>query len=500
MGDLILAIDQGTTGTRAVVYDVQLRPLCISYREHRQYCPRPGWCEHDCQEIFDNLLAVTDDVLDRVEALGYAAEDVVCAGMANQGETCTAWRKSDGTPLCRALVWHCRRADPITARLREDEAFCRQVRQTTGLPVSTYYSAVKYRWMLEQVPAVREAQAQGDLCLGTLDSWLIYRLTQGRLFVTDCVTASRTMLCDLRTLQWDGALVRRLGLEESLLAEIRPNDGFFGFLSTPRRPRLRIPLTGCIVDQQGALLGEGCFRSGQAKLTYGTGCFLLANTGASPLTGGGSASPTPAWRLGDETAYAADLAVFTAGSSLQWLRDRLQIIDDFSQIDAMAQSLPGNEGVYFVPAFSGLAGPHPDETARGTLLGLTLESGRAHVVRAAMEAIAFQAADLVDALEAETGRRFSPLRADGGISRSAFLLQMQSDLLDRPLLVSSDREATARGTAMLAGLGAGLFKDLEELEDLCPVSRTYTPAMDAAARQTLRAQWSRAVERAGHWA
>ncbi|MDL2234600.1 glycerol kinase GlpK [Christensenellaceae bacterium OttesenSCG-928-L17] len=494
--ETILAIDQGTTGTRAILYDLQFNTIAQSYLAHVQHTPHPGWCEHDAMELYHNTL----EVIDKALQLGTAKHPnlkVLCAGIANQGETVAAWSKKTGEPLCRAIVWHCQRTADIVDALKKDVSLCEYIHQTTGLMANSYFSAPKYRWLLENIPAVATASREGDLCLGTLDSWLIYKLTGGQQFVTDCATASRTMLCNIHTLDWDETLLDAFGLRREYLARILPNTAHYGEIALPHLPV--IPLTASIVDQQGALFGQKCFTPGTLKATYGTGCFVLMNTGDRAYFTDNGLLTTLAWNVGGNIQYALDGGIHFAGSTLQWLRDNLCIIDDYNDMDALAASLDESGGVYFVPAFSGLSVPYWDQTARGMIIGLTMNSTRAHIVRAALEAIAYQMWDLLTLMEETTDMHIHEVRVDGGVTRSHFLMQTQSDILQRSVRVNKHYEATARGVAMLAGLGANIYTGPEAFGLLHENTQSFSPIQSPEVVAQKLNGWKTAVSRCMHW-
>ena len=496
----ILAIDQGTTGTRAVVFDEKLNQRWSSYMEHRQISPQPGWTEHDPMEILENTCTVIRQVLEQAQDAGVRLEQIVCAGMANQGETTVAWDRITGEPLSNAVVWHCTRSSQIAQRLQAVPGFDALVRERTGLMIDSYFSATKMVWLRENVPAVRQALEEGRALFGTLDSWLIWKLTQRQSYVTDAATASRTMLFNIHTMDWDDDILAQLELSRSTLPQVLNNCAAFGTAKIPLDGGVfELPILGSIVDQQGALFGQFCFDAGMIKATYGTGCFVLMNTGDKPVYSQHGLLTSVGWQLADRKCYVLDGAIYMAGAVMQWLRDKLGLIEQYSDLDRNALSLPDNGGVYFVTAFSGLSAPIWDPNARGTIVGMTTNTTRAHVVRAALESVAYQVKQLLDCFQSDTRLPLQLLRADGGITRSMFLMQFQADLLDLPVTLMRSCEATAKGVAMLAGLQAGIFSGLGELSQLQETDRIYRPDLSVERRSQLLRDWSCAVERARGW-
>ncbi len=510
MGDrVILAIDQGTTGTTVLAIDRDGQVRGRGYREIAQHFPQPGWVEHDAAEIWQGTLEVIGAAL---SSGGLTGSDVAAIGITNQRETVVIWDRATGAPIARAIVWQCRRTAPDCDRLRAGghEAL---FRERTGLVLDAYFSGTKAAWLLDHVPGARERAERGELALGTIDTWLIWNLTGGRAHVTDPSNASRTLLFDLHRLQWDAELCRIVGVPSAILPRIKNNAGEFGRTVAQGPLPAGIPIAGAAGDQQAALFGQACFGRGEAKNTYGTGCFLLVNTGDRPVSSRHGLLSTVAWRLGNEVTYALEGSVFVAGAAIQWLRDQLGIITCAEESEALARSVPDNGGVYLVPAFVGLGAPYWDPYARGTLVGLTRGSSKAHVVRAALEAIAYQTSDLASGMaddlavgfagESNVGQGLlaglSSLKTDGGAAANDFLMQFQADVLGMPLVRGTLVESTARGAAWLAGLGSGFWDGLDAL----PADRssvTFTPTLGEAERQRLLASWARAVERSRNWA
>jgi glycerol kinase len=498
----VLALDQGTTGSTALVVDDQGEVRARGYRELPQYFPRPGWVEHDPEEIWQTQLAAAEAALD---AAGVGFREVAAIGIANQRETTLLWERATGRPVHRAIVWQCRRSAPLCERMRAD-GLEPLVRERTGLVCDAYFSGTKLAWLLDADPSLRARAARGELAFGTVDSWLLWKLTGGRVHATDPSNASRTLCLDIRGLRWDPELTGYLRVPPEVFPAIRPSSGVFGETAAAGALPAGLPVAGIAGDQQAALFGQGAVHPGDAKNTYGTGCFLLLHTGARPVASAGGLLTTVAWSLppagggAPEVAYALEGAIFVAGAAVQWLRDGLGLIATAAESGPLAASVPDAGGVYLVPAFVGLGAPYWDMYARGALLGLTRGTTRAHVVRAALEAIAYQTRDVLQVMATDAGRRPSELRVDGGATENDFLCQFQADVLDLPVLRPRVRETTALGAAYLAGLGVGLWRDVETLRQLWRLDRAFRPAMPAARRDALYAGWQRAVSRARDWA
>ncbi len=494
----LAAIDQGTTGTRCILFDLEGRAAASAYREHEQILPRPGWVEHDPIEIRERV----DEVVFEARRAAPAGQ-VLAVGITNQRETVVAWDASDGQPLSNAIVWQdTRTADECRAAI--ERGWEEDVRRRTGLPISTYFSATKMRWLLDHVPRVHPLAHSGRLRLGTVDSWLVWNLTGGAAggaHVTDPTNASRTLLCGLETLEWDPVLLERFGVPASALAAIRPSIARepYGFTSKDGPFGERVPVCGVLGDQQAALFGQACFAPGEAKNTYGTGSFLLEHVGDRPPASAHGLLATAAGSEPGGRAYALEGSVAVSGSAVQWLRDNLGVIREAADTEAIASSVPDTGGVYFVPAFSGLFAPHWDMRARGVIVGLTRFANRAHLVRATLEAIAFQSREVVEAMAEDGGRPLSALKADGGASVNDFLMQFQADVLGIPVVRPVVRETTALGAAYAAGLAVGAFDSTDSLRRLWRAERTFEPAWSEDRRETAYRGWKRAVERTREW-
>ena len=493
MPDYILALDQGTTSSRAILFDREGNVRASASQEFHQHYPQPGWVEHDAEEIWQSQLAVTRRVL--VES-GARAQDVAAIGITNQRETVVLWDRKTSQPLHRAIVWQCRRTAGMCDRIRQ-AGFDRTLREKTGLVTDAYFSGTKIAWMLENVPEARERAERGELACGTIDAWLIWKLTRGRVHATDYSNASRTLLFNLHTLAWDKEILDYFRIPSSLLPEARSSSEVLGETELFGS---RVPIAGAAGDQQASLFGHQCFHRGGVKNTYGTGCFLLMNAGNEiPRSNSGLLS-TVGWARKGQTVYALEGSVFIAGAAIQWLRDEMGLLKSAAESEAMALGVPDTGGVYLVPAFVGLGAPHWDAYARGTIVGITRGTSRNHFVRAALESIAYQTRAVMDSMTGDSGLRPEVLRVDGGAARNNFLCQFQADILGIPVERPETTESTALGAAYLAGLATGFWKNEEELKPQLKIGRRFEPAMDAARREELYAGWQRAVERAKGWA
>ena len=486
----ILAIDQGTTSSRAIVFDAAARPVATAQREFPQHYPQPGWVEHDPEDIWRDVLATAREAIDRS---GVGPAGIAAIGITNQRETVVVWDRASGKPVHPAIVWQDRRTADHCAQLRAD-GYEPLVRERTGLLLDPYFSATKLAWILDNVAGAREGAERGELAFGTIDCFLLWRLTGGKVHATDAANASRTLLYDIRRQCWDEELLKLLQIPEPLLPQVRDNSGLFG-ATAPGLFETSIPIAGMAGDQQAALFGQACFQRGMAKSTYGTGCFMLLNTGAEALTSQNRLLTTAAWRLNGAMTYALEGSIFVAGAAIKWLRDGIGVIKDAAQTGDMAAQVPGSHGVYMVPAFVGLGAPYWDPDARGLICGLTLGSTAAHLARAALEAVAFQTRDLTSAMSADGAGRAAALRVDGGMSANDWLCQFLADILEAPVERPAGVETTALGAAFLAGLAVGVWPGLDALSATWSLDRRFEPRMLAAQRETILAGWRDAVRR-----
>ncbi|MBT1074306.1 glycerol kinase GlpK [Geobacter grbiciae] len=490
----ILALDQGTTSSRAIVFDTTATIRAIAQREFRQLFPRPGWVEHDGREIWATQVGVAAEALTRA---GISPREVKAIGITNQRETTLLWDRLSGEPLHNAIVWQDRRTAELCDRLKAD-GLEPLFRQKTGLVLDAYFSGTKLAWLLDTIPGARSRAEAGELAFGTVDSWLAWNLSGGKLHVTDASNASRTLLFNITTLDWDDELLAIFGIPRAVLPRVVDSGAVYGetagdiFAAT-------IPLAGMAGDQQAALFGQACGSAGMAKNTYGTGCFLLMHCGTRPIESRHNLLTTVAWQLGGRAEYALEGSVFVAGAAVQWLRDGLGIIRSSGEVEALAASVPDSGGVCLVPAFTGLGAPHWDPYARGTIVGITRGTTAAHIARATLESIAFQSADLLTAMEADAGISLAELRVDGGATANGLLMQFQADLLGVPVVRPRISETTALGAAYLAGLAVGLWRDRQEIAGHWQVDRIFEPAMGREQAAELRGRWGRAVERARGW-
>ena len=488
----VLALDQGTTSSRSILFDHGGRVVAVAQKEFAQIFPRPGWVEHDPQAIWETQLATAREVLAKAKI---TAADVAAIGITNQRETTVVWDRETGWPVCNAIVWQDRRTASVCDALRHKK-LDRLITQKTGLIVDAYFSATKVQWILKNVKGTKQLAAKGRLAFGTIDSWLLWNLTAGQVHATDVSNASRTMLYDIRKGRWDAKLLGLFGVPASMLPEVRDSSGPFGHTTLLGSS---IPITGIAGDQQAALFGQVCVQPGMVKNTYGTGCFMLMNTGTKPIRSKNKLLTTIAWRIGGRTEYALEGSVFIAGAVVQWLRDGLGIISSSAEVEKLAASVPDTGGVYLVPAFAGLGAPHWDAYARGTLVGITRGTTRAHIARAALESIALQVADILHAMQADSGIQLKELRVDGGASLNNLLMQMQTDLLGVPVVRPKVNETTALGAACLAGLATGFWKNLAEIAKHWKADQKFTPKLKAAPRKSKTTTWQRALARSKAW-
>ena len=495
MAKYIMALDAGTTSNRCILFNEKGEMCSVAQKEFTQFFPKPGWVEHDAEEIWATQLEVAKEAMANIQA---TAADICAIGITNQRETTIVWDKNTGEPVYHAIVWQCRRTAEYADSLKE-KGLTENFRKKTGLVIDAYFSATKLKWLLDNVPGARERAERGELLFGTVETWLIWKLTQGQVHVTDYSNASRTMMFNINTLKWDDEILKELDIPKSMLPKPMPSSCVYGEVN-PVYFGGPIPIAGAAGDQQAALFGQTCFRAGEAKNTYGTGCFLLMNTGEKPCESKNGLITTIAIGLNGKVQYALEGSVFVGGAVIQWLRDEMRFFTESRDAEYYAQKVSDNGGVYLVPAFTGLGAPYWDMYARGMLIGLTRGTRREHITRAAQESIAYQVADLVHAMEADTGLPLGQLKADGGASRDAFLMQFQADILDREVRRPAIRETTALGAAYLAGLAAGVWSGTGELRRLWRCDTAFSPAMPPEQRERLLEQWHRAVGRSRDWA
>jgi glycerol kinase len=488
----ILALDQGTTSSRAILFDHAGNIAAVAQREFPQIFPKPGWVEHNPLDIWASQIGVASEVL---QLANCTAADIAAIGITNQRETTVVWDRDTGQPMGNAIVWQDRRTASVCDALKKRK-LDRVIRRKTGLVLDAYFSATKVQWILKHVPGAQARAKAGKLAFGTVDSWLVWNLTGGAVHVTDASNASRTMLYDIRKGDWDDELLKIFGVPRSMLPEVRSSSEVYGHTTLLGAP---VPIAGIAGDQQAALFGQVCTKPGMVKNTYGTGCFMLMNTGTVPIASKNNLLTTVAWRIGKRTEYALEGSIFIAGAVVQWLRDGLGIIRTSAEVEALAASVPDTDGVYLVPAFAGLGAPHWDQYARGALVGLTRGSTSAHVARAALEGIALQVMDVLKAMEADAGIRLKELRVDGGACANNLLMQLQADLLNVPVVRPRVAETTALGAAYLAGLAVGYWKNQADIARQWQADRRFTPKMKPATRKALAAGWQKALARAKGW-
>ena len=495
MADFILSLDQGTTSSRAILFDHGGQVVSVAQKEFKQIFPQPGWVEHDPVEIWSTQLGVAAEAITKA---GLSVRDIAAIGITNQRETSVVWDRSTGRPVYNAIVWQDRRTSSYCDRLKADghEAM---IRQKTGLVIDAYFSATKIRWILDNVDGARKLADAGRLAFGTVDAWLLWNLTQGQVHATDVSNASRTMLLNLGTGDWDDELLQLFDIPKSMLPSVRSSSEVYG-VTQQILTAAQVPIAGIAGDQQSALFGQLCNRPGMVKNTYGTGCFMLMNTGEKPVASSSNLLTTIGWKIDGRTTYALEGSVFIAGAIVQWLRDGLQIIKKSSDIEALAKAVPDSQGVYVVPAFAGLGAPYWEQHARGTIVGLTRGSNTSHIARAALDSIAYQTRDVLKAMEADSGIPIRELRVDGGATVNNLLMQFQSDILDVNVIRPRIIETTALGAAYLAGLATGFWRSQDDIRNYWEAERTFSPAMSAEQRDELTAGWKRAVAAAIAWA
>ena len=495
MAKYMMALDAGTTSNRCILFDQKGEIRSMAQREFTQYFPKPGWVEHDADEIWGSMLGVAVEAMTKIGA--FAAE-IAAIGITNQRETAIIWDKNTGEPVHHAIVWQCRRTSGYCDSLKE-KGLTEKFRQKTGLVIDAYFSATKIKWILDNVPGARERAEKGDLLFGTAETWLIWKLTKGKVHVTDYSNASRTMLFNINTLQWDDEILQELDIPKCMLPKPMPSSCVYGFADSSFLGG-RIPIAGAAGDQQAALFGQTCFLPGEAKNTYGTGCFLLMNTGEKPVFSQNGLVTTIAWGLDGKVNYALEGSIFVAGAAIQWLRDDLRIIDSSEDSEYMAQKVKDTNGCYVVPAFTGLGAPHWDQYARGTIVGITRGVNKYHIIRATLESLAYQVNDVIAAMEADSKISLAALKVDGGASANNFLMQTQADLIQAPVNRPQCVETTAMGAAYLAGLAVGYWKDKDEVRKNWAIDQTFQPAISQEERLEKLKGWNKAVKYAYGWA
>lgn len=495
MEQYILAIDQGTTSTRAILFDHDTQIAGSSQKEFTQIFPQPGWVEHDANEIWSSQLGVAVEAMNKI---GAAAEDIAAIGITNQRETAVVWDKSTGEPVYHAIVWQCRRTAEYCDELKE-KGYTEMFRKKTGLIIDAYFAGTKIKWILDNVEGAREKAENGELLFGTVETWLIWKLTKGAVHVTDYSNASRTLLFNINTLEWDREILEIMDISEAMLPKALPSSCVYGHADSSFLGGA-IPIAGAAGDQQSALFGQTCFRPGDAKNTYGTGCFLLMNTGEKPVFSENGLVTTIAWGLDGKVYYALEGSIFVAGAAIQWLRDEMRLIDSAMDSEYMARKVSDTNGCYVVPAFTGLGAPHWDQYARGTIVGLTRGVNKYHIIRATLESLAYQVNDVLNAMEADSEISLSALKVDGGASANDFLMQTQADIINAPVKRPRCIETTAMGAAYLAGLAVGYWKDKEEVVKNWAMDREFTPQIEEEARIKKIKGWEKAVKYAYGWA
>lgn len=495
MKNYILSIDAGTTSSRAVIFDKSSAIIKMAQKEFKQIYPKPGWVEHDPLEIWNTQLAVIRQV---VSESGISPKEIAAIGITNQRETTVVWNRHTGKPIYNAIVWQCRRTADICGKLKE-KGLEDLIKASTGLVVDAYFSATKLYWILENVPGARIEAEKGNLMFGTIDSWILFNLTKGKVHATDVSNASRTMMYNIEKLDWDDNILKELNIPRSMLPEVRPSSFDFGNIDSTILDGTEIPVCGIAGDQQSSLFGQTCFKKGTAKNTYGTGCFLMMNTGSDIVRSDEGLLTTIAWQIGDKVTYALEGSIFIGGAVIQWLRDEMKLLDNAKESEYFATQVEDNGGVYIVPAFVGLGTPYWDPYARGTITGLTRGTGKNHIIRAALESICYQTKDVFEAISDECGLNLTELKVDGGASSNNFLMQFQSDMLGVPVYRPVVIETTALGVAYFAGLYAGMWKDTDEISKNWKVEKIFGSQMLASEREKLYKYWKKSVERAKNW-
>ena len=493
MAKYVMALDAGTTSNRCILFNQKGEICSVAQRTFTQYFPKPGWVEHDADEIWASQLGVAVEALNKIDA---KAEDIAAIGITNQRETAIVWDKNTGKPVYNAIVWQCRRTSAYCDSLKE-KGLTDVFREKTGLVIDAYFSGTKIKWILDNVPGAREKAEKGDLLFGTVDTWLIWKLTKGAVHVTDYSNASRTMLYNIKELKWDEDILKELGIPACMLPEVKPSSCVYGTTDYFGAP---VKIAGAAGDQQSALFGQTCFQSGEAKNTYGTGCFLLMNTGETPVFSKNGLVTTIAWGIDGKVNYALEGSIFVAGAAIQWLRDEMKLIDSAMDSEYMAGKVKDTNGCYVVPAFTGLGAPHWDQYARGTIVGITRGVNKSHIIRATLESLAYQTNDVLNAMRADSGIDLKALKVDGGASANNLLMQIQADIIGAPVLRPKCVETTAMGAAYLAGLAVGYWQNKEDVIHNWSVDRTFEPQISAEDRARRVKGWNKALTYAHGWA
>ena len=495
MSKYIMALDAGTTSNRCILFDKKGKICSVAQREFTQYFPQPGWVEHDAEEIWASMLGVAVEAMNKI---GATADEIAAIGITNQRETAIVWDKNTGEPVCHAIVWQCRRTSGYCDFLKE-KGLTEKFRAKTGLVIDAYFSGTKVKWILDNIPGARERAEKGELLFGTVETWLIWKLTKGVVYVTDYSNASRTMLFNINTLEWDDEILAELDIPKCMLPTVKPSSCIYGY-SDASFLGGQIPIAGAAGDQQAALFGQTCFTPGEAKNTYGTGCFLLMNTGEKPVFSNNGLVTTIAWGLDGKVTYALEGSIFVAGAAIQWLRDEMRFIDSSAESEMMAMQVEDTNGCYVVPAFTGLGAPHWEQYARGTIVGLTRGVNKYHIIRATLDSIAYQVNDVLSAMKTDSGIQLSALKVDGGASANNFLMQTQADIINAPVNRPQCVETTAMGAAYLAGLAVGYWESKEEVIRNCTIGRTFKPTIEKEKREIMIKGWNKAVKYAYGWA
>ncbi|MBN2796911.1 MAG: glycerol kinase GlpK [Clostridia bacterium] len=493
MKKYILSFDQGTTSSRAIIFDHSGQVIAMAQKEFTQIYPKAGWVEHDPMAIWGTQSGVAREVL---ETAGIRPDEIAAIGITNQRETTIVWDKHTGKPIYNAIVWQCRRTAEICDQLKEEIDY---IKDNTGLVLDAYFSGTKIKWILDNVEGAREKAENGDLLFGTVDTWLVWNLTRGKAHVTDYSNASRTMIFNIHTLDWDDHLLQKLGIPRAMLPAVKPSSGIYGYTDENTFGGANIPISGIAGDQQAALFGQGCFEPGDVKNTYGTGCFILMNTGKSPIKSENGLLTTIAWGLDNQITYALEGSIFIGGASVQWLRDEMRLINEAEDSEYFATKVKDTNGVYVVPAFAGLGAPYWDMYARGTIVGLTRGANKNHLIRATLEAIGYQSRDVIDAMSSDAKVPLKKIKVDGGAVKNNFIMQFQSDILGSDVMRPKITETTAQGAAYLAGLAVGFWKDKNEILSNIQIEKIFKPEMSYEEKELKYAKWKKAVKRAMVW-